>query len=90
MTDTAALIRARLAPLAPSTLDIVDESTAHAGHAGAAAGGGHYRLTIVADRFAGLNTLARHRLVYDLLADLIPGRIHALSILARAPAQADT
>jgi len=79
------LIRERLQALAPAELDIRDESHLHAGHAGAAAGGGHFRLRIVSSRFAGLNRLARHRLVYDRLADLMPSQIHALAIQALTP-----
>lgn len=90
MSDTITLMRERLAALEPQQLEIVDESAAHAGHAGAASGGGHYKLTVVSARFAGLNTLARHRLIYNLLGDLIPARIHALSIHTLVPAHADT
>jgi len=79
------LIRERLQALAPAELDIRDESHLHAGHAGAAAGGGHFRLRIVSSRFASLNRLARHRLVYDRLADLMPSQIHALAIQALTP-----
>ena len=65
--------------------DIDDDSHRHAGHAGAAGGAGHYRLQIVSTRFAGLSTVARHRLVYDCFGDWMPHRIHALSIVARSP-----
>ncbi len=87
MTDTAMLIRARLAVLDPAHLDIVDDSAAHIGHAGAASGGGHFRLNIVSNRFAGMGTLARHRLIYQSLGDLMTGRIHALSITAITPTE---
>ena len=82
--DTEALMRERLAPLAPQTMDIIDDSHLHAGHAGAR-NGGHYRLRIVSAAFAGKNTLARHRLVHEALGDLMRSRIHALSIQALAP-----
>jgi BolA protein len=82
---TADLIRERLAPLAPDSLEVIDESHEHAGHAGAKDGGGHYQLVIVSREFAGKPTLARHRLVYQALSDLMPGRIHALAIQAYAP-----
>ncbi|MGQ0578112.1 MAG: BolA family protein [Betaproteobacteria bacterium] len=82
---TADLIRERLAPLAPDSLEVVDESDKHAGHAGAKEGGGHYQLVIVSREFAGKPVLARHRLVYQALSDLMPGRIHALAIQAYAP-----
>jgi BolA protein len=77
-------IRDRLQGLAPLDLHIEDESSQHAGHAGAA-GGGHYRLTIVSARFAGQNAVARHRLIYDSLGDLMKDRIHALAITALSP-----
>lgn len=85
MEDTVALMRQRLAPLDPIDLAIEDESAAHAGHAGARAGGGHYRLTIVSRHFAGLNSVARHRSIYAALGDLMSNRIHALAITALAP-----
>jgi len=84
-TERIALIRDRLMTLSPVTLDIEDESHLHVGHAGAAGGAGHYRVHIVADCFAGLPPIARHRLVYHRLHDLIPYPIHALSIDAQAP-----
>jgi len=77
-------IRARLEDLAPSSLQLEDESALHAGHAGASSGG-HYRLTIVSIRFAGLNAVARHRLVYQTLGDLMQKGIHALAINAYTP-----
>lgn len=77
-------IRARLEALAPSSLNLEDESAQHAGHAGASAGG-HYRLTIVSNRFQGLNAVARHRLVYEALGDLMQKGIHALAISAYSP-----
>jgi BolA protein len=69
----------------PVTLQVEDESALHAGHAGARSGGGHYRVTIVSAAFAGKNTVARHRLIYAALGDLIPGAIHALAIRASTP-----
>lgn len=77
-------IRQRLEALAPSSLNLEDESAQHAGHAGAASGG-HYRLTIVSSRFQGLNAVARHRLVYETLGDLMQKGIHALAINAYSP-----
>lgn len=84
---TVAAIKEKLAALEPSRLDVIDDSAQHAGHAGARSGGGHYRVTIVSDRFAGLGTMARHRLVYDALGPLMDGAIHALSITARTSAE---
>ncbi|AZY48572.1 BolA family protein [Bordetella avium] len=83
--DRIALIRERLAPLAPSQLDILDESYLHAGHAGAEGGAGHYRVLIVSESFKGLTPVARHRLVYHYLQDLIPFPIHALALDTQTP-----
>lgn len=86
MTDRIALIREKLtAAFTPSRLDIIDESHLHAGHAGAASGGGHFALTIVADAFAGQNLLTRHRMVYEALGDTMKTEIHALSVKAYTP-----
>ncbi|MEW5786642.1 MAG: BolA family protein [Pseudomonadota bacterium] len=84
MTDTIQEMKNRLASLHPSHLEIIDESAFHAGHAGAKSGG-HYRITLVSPAFSGQNAVARHRLVYQTLGDLLEGRIHALSITALAP-----
>lgn len=78
-------IRQRLSVLAPSSLELIDDSHLHAGHAGARSGGGHYRLSIVSEAFSGKNTVARHRLVYDTLVDMMRRDIHALAIQARTP-----
>jgi len=84
--STAAQIRARLACLQPEVLELEDESERHRGHAGYREGGGtHWRLTIVAQAFAGKPTLARHRLVYQALGEMMQHPIHALAITARAP-----
>ena len=80
-------LRQRLATLAPSQLDIRDDSARHAGHAGAKSGG-HYAISIVSPRFAGLSGMQRHRLVYDAAGDLMQRGIHALSIAAKTPAEA--
>jgi len=75
-------IRERLAALSPLRLEIEDDSAKHAGHA-SAGGGGHFRLTIVADAFAGKSLIQRHRMVYDALDELLKqNEIHALSIKA--------
>lgn len=88
MNDRPALIRARLqAALAPTALVIEDDSHLHVGHAGAAGGAGHYGVTITAAAFAGQSQVARHRLVYAALADLMPHPIHALRIKALAPGE---
>jgi BolA family transcriptional regulator, general stress-responsive regulator len=81
-------IRERLAALHPSALDLVDESGQHAGHAGwRPSGGTHWRLTIVCDAFRGRTAVARHRMVYEALGDLMKRDIHALKIEALAPEQ---
>lgn len=88
MTTTADLIRSRLDSLNPVELHLVDDSAAHAGHAGAKeSGGGHFQLTIVSEAFQGKNTVTRHRMVYAALADLMQQRIHALQIEAMTPDQ---
>lgn len=75
----------RLAPLAPTYFEIIDESHLHAGHEGSKSGASHFRVVIWSDQFKGLNTLARHRLVYDRVHDLMPYPIHALAIVVKAP-----
>ena len=76
------LLEARFAPL---RLDIRDESHLHAGHVGAAGGQSHFRVHIVAEAFRGLSILARHRLVYAALEDMLKTDIHALAIEALPP-----
>ena len=83
--DIPALLRTRLAALAPAVLEIRDDSAAHAGHAGAAAGGGHFSLLIVSQVFAGMPRLQRHQRVLREVADLLPHPVHALSIKALTP-----
>lgn len=68
----------------PELLDLADESRLHIGHAGNT-GGGHYRIHIVSQRFAGMNRIARQRAVQQTLHDLYPAQIHALSIRAQTP-----
>lgn len=81
------LIRERLtAALAPTRLEIRDDSAQHAGHAGARAGGGHFRVRITAAAFAGKSPIERHRMVYAALGDVMRNDvIHALSIDADTP-----
>lgn len=83
-----AQIRERLeAALAPTALEIVDDSQRHVGHAGARDGRGHFTVRIVSARFAGAKPLERHRLVYEALGDLMLTDIHALSLIAAAPTE---
>ena len=80
------MIRARLTKtLQPAELEIIDESARHAGHAGAASGGGHFIVNIVAAAFNEKTLIQRHRLVYDAVNDIMHREIHALSIQAKAP-----
>ena len=73
---------------APLEGQVDDESALHAGHAGAASGGGHYRLRLVSARFEGLGKVGRHRLVYDCLRELMQKEIHALAMTLLTPAEA--
>jgi BolA protein len=85
-SERVAMIQTRLErALAPVRLEIIDQSLEHAGHPGAARGGGHFQVTVISDRFRGLTPLERHRLVYAALADLMSREIHALSIQALTP-----
>jgi len=78
------------AALTPAECVVDDESHLHAGHAGAASGGGHYRLRLVSARFEGLSKVARHRLVYDALHEMMPQDIHALAMTLLTPGEAAT
>jgi BolA family transcriptional regulator, general stress-responsive regulator len=89
MSERIEKMRGRLvATFAPAECQLVDDSHLHAGHAGAASGAGHYSVRIVSERFVGLNRVARHRLVYDCLRDMMLSDIHALNIIALAPSEA--
>ena len=80
------MIRERLTTtLQPAELEIIDESAKHAGHAGAASGGGHFIVNIVASAFNDKTLIQRHRLVYDAVDDIMHREIHALSIQAKTP-----
>lgn len=83
-----ASIRERLAALDPDELEVTDESHLHAGHAGARDGRGHFRVRIVSERFAGLPRIARHRLVYDAVGELMRTDVHALAVTALTAAEA--
>jgi BolA protein len=77
------------AEFAPQSLDVIDESSLHAGHAGARAGGEtHYRVALVSPVFEGLNRVKRHQRVYAALAAEIAAGVHALSLETRAPGEA--
>ena len=85
MATVAELIHQRLSErLQPTRLEVIDESAAHAGHAGANASGqgSHMRVRVASPMFAGLSRVQRHRLVYDALQDFIDQGLHALAIEA--------
>ena len=73
------------AALAPVHLVVEDESALHAGHAGAAAGGGHFRVLIVSQAFRGQSPVARQRAVYAALGDAMRSTIHALALRTLTP-----
>jgi BolA protein len=86
MNSRESRLRERLeSRFTPSVLIIEDESHLHAGHAGAAGGHGHYRVTIVAEAFRDMPPVARHRLVYAAVDDMLRTDIHALAIEASPP-----
>jgi BolA protein len=86
--DRRARIEERLRRELDAThVEVVDESHLHAGHAGAASGGGHFRALVVSPRFAGLSRLAAQRLVYAALGELMRGEIHALGLTTLTPEQ---
>jgi len=88
--STEELIRQRLAALQPQALEIFDESHEHTGHAGAReSGGGHFQVFVVSEAFNGKNKVARHRMIYETVNDLMPGTIHALAIRAYTPEELD-
>jgi len=85
---TVERLRERLQALQPQSVEIDDESALHAGHEGAKSGGGHYRLRLVSCRFEGLSRLARHRLVYDSLGQIMQREVHALTLVLQTPEEA--
>lgn len=79
------LLRERLMQLVPELLEIDDESHLHAGHAGSQGGASHFRVWIESAFFEGKSKVAQHRLVYDLVNDLMPFPIHALALQTSTP-----
>jgi BolA protein len=73
--------------LAATEVTVEDESALHAGHAGAASGGGHFRVTVVSSQFEGKSLVARHRMVYDALVGEMQHAIHALALTTLTPSQ---
>jgi BolA protein len=79
-------IRERIeAELTPASLEVIDESHKHIGHAGARDGRGHFHVIIASEKFAGVRPLQRHRLIYEAVGDLMDTDIHALTIEASTP-----
>ena len=88
MNVAAAIHDALTRELAPQTLEVIDDSAKHAGHAGARPGGqSHFTVTIVSQKFEGLGRVARHRLIYDALGPLFAEGLHALAINAKTPGE---
>jgi BolA family transcriptional regulator, general stress-responsive regulator len=87
MTTTEKIETRLRQTLAATEVEVEDESAQHAGHAGAASGGGHYRVRVVSPLFAGKPLVARHRMVYDALAAEMQHEIHALALTTLTPSQ---
>lgn len=85
MKDTLERIEQKLAVLSPDSVELIDDSEKHAGHAGAKGGGGHFQLIIVSPLFGGKSTQARHRMVHAALGEMLEREIHALTIKAYTP-----
>ena len=83
----AAIERLLGVAFAPDELLVKDQSHLHAGHAGAEEGKGHFDVTIVSEKFDGVNRIARHRMVYDALGSFMDTDIHALRITANSPSE---
>jgi BolA protein len=83
--SVAEKIRQHLAALQPESLEVIDESSQHAGHEGAKGAGGHFQLVIVSPQFSGKPVQQRHRMIYQALGPMMRSDIHALAIRAFAP-----
>lgn len=83
------IITQRLQTLDPIALHLIDDSARHVGHQGNQ-GGAHFTLHIISSHFCEKSQIMRHRLIYQLLTDLIPSKIHAISIHAYAPNEKTT
>lgn len=78
------------AAYAPSVLNVIDESDRHAGHGGWREGGEtHFRVQIASSAFEGMNRLARHRAINDLLAEELANGVHALALEIRSDSEPD-
>lgn len=73
--------------LAATHVEVIDHSAEHAGHPGAVAGGGHFEVVVVSDRFEGISRLAAQRLVYQALGNLMATDIHAVVMHTLTPEQ---
>ncbi len=83
------IIRRLRDAFAPETLDVIDESELHFGHAAYKPGGGtHFRVHIVSRTFEGKSRIDRHRMINQVLADDLAGDLHALVLQAQAPGEA--
>ena len=79
------------AALSPAVLDVHNDSHLHQGHVGSpGTGSSHFRIEVVSEKFDGLGRLDRHRLINDALVDELAGPVHALSIVALTPGEADS
>lgn len=88
MTMKSTIADKLTAAFSPASLDVIDESHLHAGHAGHREGGEtHFRVQIVSASFGGKSRLDRHRMVNDALANELSGGVHALAIKAHAPGE---
>jgi BolA protein len=88
MTAAERIAKKLTEALMPQSLDVVDESAQHAGHAGHRAGGEtHFRVYIVAAAFEGKTRIERHRLINGILSAELEGGVHALAIHATAPGE---
>ncbi len=85
MKNTLERIEQRLAVLTPDSVELIDDSEKHAGHAGAKGGGGHFQLIIVSPLFEGKSSQVRHRMIHAALGEMLEREIHALSIKAYTP-----
>ncbi len=91
MIDRVDIIRERFEiALTPIKLEITDDNHLHVGHAGAQGGAGHYSVRIISEKFNGLSRIKRHQAVYRAVNDMMPDEIHALSIEALTPEEAQT
>ena len=87
--STEIVIREKLtAGLEPAQLDVINESELHAGHySSPGTGESHFRVIIVSEKFKGVSRIQRHRMINELLADELAGKVHALAVHAYAPGE---